>query len=63
MGKTYGNIANKYAWFVLKLYGIANIVFDGYRVGVTLKDYATFCPWYQFDAVHNCVRVDVFLQG
>ena len=40
MGKTYGNIANTYAGFVVNLYGIANIVFDGYRAGVTLKDNA-----------------------
>ena len=51
MRKLYGNIAHKYAGFVLKLYEIVNIVF-GYRVGVT-KRQRTSCPWCQCNASHS----------
>ena len=35
------------------LYGIANIVFDGYIVGVILIDNATYSPWFQVNASNS----------
>ena len=43
------------------LYGIANTVFDGYRVGVILIDNATYSPCCQVNASNSlCERKCVF---
>ena len=41
-GKTYGNIAEHYVNFVLKIYGVASVVFDGYKDVPSVKDNTHF---------------------
>ena len=41
-GETYGNIAEQYPNFVLKTYGVATVVFDGYKDAPSVKDNTHF---------------------
>ena len=41
-GKTYGNLAEHDANFVLKTYAVATVVFDGYKAAPSVKDNTHF---------------------
>ena len=41
-GETYGDIAEHYANFALKTYGVGTVVFDGYKDAPKVKDNTHF---------------------
>ena len=54
-GSTYSSIADDYASFTVRHYGRANVVFDGYEVGPSIKD----CTHQQRSQKRNANKVNI----